>query len=138
MYSSVGRPSLPPERLLKAQLVIALFSVRSGRLLCEMVDYNILFGWLLDMPLDEPALDNSTFGANRDRLLQQQVAPQFFTQVVGYAREAVQAAPHTHKHLTTTIEKIESGLMWFKPMVGMRRQTDLLGPVLGSHREHQC
>lgn len=88
MYSHVGRPSIPPERLLKAQLLLALFSVRSDRLLCEMLDYNILFRWFLDMALDEPTVDHSTFSANRDRLLQHQVAQQFFDEVVSYAREA--------------------------------------------------
>src|SRR5215467_3985656 len=53
MYAEVGRPSIPPERLLKAQLLIALFSVRSDRLFCEQLDYNILFRWFLDMSLQE-------------------------------------------------------------------------------------
>ena len=54
MYSKVGRPSIPPERLLKAQVLIALYSVRSDRLFCETLDYNILFRWFLDMSLEEP------------------------------------------------------------------------------------
>lgn len=88
MYSRVGRPSIPPERLLKAHLLIALYSVRSDRLFCERLDYDILFRWFLDMSLDEPSWDHSTFSANRDRLLAHAVARQFFDAVVGQARHA--------------------------------------------------
>ena len=88
MYSRVGRPSIPPERLLKAQLLIALYSVRSDRLFCERLDYDILFRWFLDMSLDEPRWDHSTFSANRERLLAHEVARQFFDAVVGQARQA--------------------------------------------------
>jgi transposase len=86
MYSPMGRPSIPPERLLKAQLLIALYSVRSHRLFCEQLDYNILFRWFLDMSLDEPSFDASTFSQNQERLLQHAVAPRFFDAVVGLAR----------------------------------------------------
>ncbi len=86
MYSVVGRPSIPPERLLKAQLLIALYSVRSDRLFCERLDYDILFRWFLDMSLDEPSFDHSTFSKNSERLLQHQVAWKFFDAVVRYAR----------------------------------------------------
>jgi transposase len=88
MYSHVGRPSIPPERLLKAHLLIALYSVRSDRLFCERLDYDILFRWFLDMSLDEPSWDPSTFSANRDRLLAHDVARQFFDAVVSQARRA--------------------------------------------------
>jgi transposase len=88
MYSSVGRPSIPPERLLKAQLLIALYSVRSDRLFCERLDYDILFRWFLDMNLDEPSWDHSTFSANRDRLLAHEVGRRFFDAVVAQARRA--------------------------------------------------
>jgi transposase len=59
MYSRVGRPSIPPERLLKAQLLIALYSVRSDRIFCEQLDYNLLFRWFLDMNADDPVFDHS-------------------------------------------------------------------------------
>jgi transposase len=68
LYSKIGRPSIPPERLLKAQLLIALYSVRSDRLFCETLDYNILFRWFLDMSLQEASFDASTFSKNRERL----------------------------------------------------------------------
>jgi transposase len=86
IYSPMGRPSIPPERLLKAQLLIALYSVRSHRLFCEQLDYNILFRWFWDMSLDEPSFDASTFSQHQERLLQHAVAPRFFDAVVGLAR----------------------------------------------------
>src|SRR6185295_13195848 len=61
MYAKGGRPSIPPERLLKATLLMALYSVRSERLFCEALDYNILFRWFLDMNLEEAGLDQSNF-----------------------------------------------------------------------------
>ena len=87
MYSKMGRPSIPPERLLKAQLLIALYSVRSDRMFCEMLDYNILFRWFLDMNLEEPSFDATTFTKNRERLLKHAVAEKFFGSVVSLARE---------------------------------------------------
>ena len=87
MYSKMGRPSVPPERLLKAQLLIALYSVRSDRLFCEMLDYNILFRWFLDMNMEEGSLDATTFTKNRERFLEHEIAEKFFSLVVGLARE---------------------------------------------------
>ena len=86
MYSAIGRPSIPPERLLKASLLMAFYTVRSERLFCEQLDYNILFRWFLDMNMDEPSFDNSTFTKNRDRLLAHDVAKEFFVSVVLQAR----------------------------------------------------
>jgi len=86
MYSAIGRPSIPPERLLKASLLMALFTVRSERLLCDQLDYNMLFRWFLDMDLIEPSFDHSSFTHNRDRLLEHEVAPKFLTAVLDRAR----------------------------------------------------
>jgi transposase len=88
MYSSIGRPSIPPERLLKAQLLIALYSVRSERQFCERLDYDLLFRFFLDMNLDDPSWDATTFTKNRDRLVQHEVARQFFEAVVRQAKGA--------------------------------------------------
>lgn len=85
MYGSGGRPSIPPERLLKASLLISLYSVRSERAFCEQLDYDLLWRWFLDMSLMEPSLDQSTFSKNRGRLLKHAVAQQFFDQVVRQA-----------------------------------------------------
>lgn len=86
MYSKVGRPSIPPERLLKSQVLIALYTVRSDRMFCEQLAYNLLFRWFLDMNMDEPAFDHSSFTKNRDRLLEHDIAGQFFAAVVEQAR----------------------------------------------------
>jgi transposase len=81
MYSDTGRPSIPPERLLKSLLLIALYSVRSDRLFCETLDYNILFRWFLDMNLEEASFDASSFSKNRERLLTHNVSQRFFDAV---------------------------------------------------------
>jgi len=88
MYSKVGRPSIPPERLLKSMVLMALYSIRSERLFCEQLDYNMLFRWFLDMNLEEPSFDHSTFSQNRERLLKHEVAAEFFTGVVELAASA--------------------------------------------------
>src|SRR3954449_5817694 len=87
MYSTIGRPSIPPERLLKSQLLIALFSVRSERQFCERLDYDLMFRFFLHMSLIDETFDASTFAKNRDRLMQAEVARLFFEAVVRSARE---------------------------------------------------
>jgi len=87
MYAECGRPSIAPERLLKASLLIALYSVRSERLFCEMLDYNMLFRWFLEMNLEERAFDHSTFSVNRARLIEHDIAKQFFCAAVSSARD---------------------------------------------------
>src|SRR6188472_1320199 len=69
MYSAEGRPSVPPERLLKSSLLMALYSVRSETLFCEQLGYNMLFRWFLDMDMTEGTFDQTTFTKNRERLL---------------------------------------------------------------------
>ena len=88
MYSKTGRPSIPPEQLLKASLLMALYSVRSERQFCEQLDYNLLFRWFLDMGMEEASFDHSTFSANRQRLLEHEVAKQFFVAVIDQAKRA--------------------------------------------------
>ena len=88
MYADFGRPSIPPEKLLRAQLLQMLYSVRSERLLMEEIDYSILFRWFVGLNLDEAVWDATTFTKNRDRLLEGSVAKQFLLQVVERAREA--------------------------------------------------
>jgi transposase len=86
MYSKRGRPSIPPESLLKASLLIALYSVRSERQFCERLEYDLLFKWFLDQDINTPAFDASTFSKNRQRLLDHDVAQQFFAAVLAEAR----------------------------------------------------
>jgi len=88
MYSEGGRPSVPPERLLKSSLLMALYTIRSERMFCEQLGYNLLFRWFLDMDMSEAAFDASTFSKNRARLIEHDVAAQFFVQIVAQARAA--------------------------------------------------
>jgi len=82
LYSSIGRPSIPPEKLLRALLLQLLYSIRSERLLMEELDYNILYRWFVGLSLDDPIWDATTFTKNRDRLLDGDVADAFFTEVL--------------------------------------------------------
>jgi transposase len=88
MYSTVGRPSTPPERLLKATLLMAFFSIRSETLFCEQLNYNLLYRWFLDMGMDEEGFVQETFSKNRERLMKHRVASAFFGKVVEQARAA--------------------------------------------------
>src|SRR5262249_45468030 len=82
LYASVGRPSIPPERLLRAQLLQIFYSIRSERLLMEQLDYNILFRWFVGLSMDEPIWDATVFTKNRDRLLNHDLARSFLGRVV--------------------------------------------------------
>ena len=86
MYASAGRTSVPPEKLLRAQLLQMLYSIRSERLLMEEIDYSVLFRWFVGLNLDEEVWDATTFTKNRDRLLEAEVAEEFLAQVVERAR----------------------------------------------------
>src|SRR5215467_13981277 len=86
MYAKVGRPSIPPEQLLRAQLLQMLYSIRSERLLMEEMDYNLLFRWFVGLNADDEVWDATVFSKNRDRLLEADVAKEFLAQVVEQAR----------------------------------------------------
>jgi transposase len=81
LYSEVGRPSIPPERLLRALLVQVFYSIRSERLLMEQLDDNLLFRWFVGLEIDDRVWDPTVYTKNRDRLLNQDVAQSFFSQV---------------------------------------------------------
>jgi len=85
LYSHTGRPSIPPEQLLRALLLQAFYSVRSERQLMEQLDYNLLFRWFVGLSMDDPIWDVTVFTKNRDRLLQGDVAQAFFEAVTGQA-----------------------------------------------------
>jgi len=85
LYARVGRPSIPPERLLRAQLLQIFYSIRSERLLMEQLDYNILFRWFVGLGMDEPIWSPTVFTKNRDRLLNQELAREFLRRVVARA-----------------------------------------------------
>ena len=86
MYAAGGRASVPPETLLKATVLMAMYSIRSERAFCERLNYDLLFKWFLDMRIDQPAFDATTFTKNRERLLEHEVADEFFAAVVRQAK----------------------------------------------------
>ena len=117
MYAQIGRPSIPPERLLKASLLISLYSVRSERGFCEQLDYNLLFRWFLGMNLMEPSFDPTVFTKNRERLLKHRVGQALFDEVV---LEADRRGLLSDEHFTVDGALIEAAasLKSFKPKDG--------------------
>ena len=88
LYSHTGRPSIPPEQLLRALLLQAFYSVRSERQLMEQLDYNLLFRWFVGLSMDDPIWDPTVFTKNRERLFQGDIAQAFFAAVLTQARQA--------------------------------------------------
>ena len=129
IYSEIGRPSIPPERLLKAQLLIALYTVRSDRLFCETLDYNILYRWFLDVGLEESSFDASTFSKNRERLAKEEVALKFFDAVVRVARN-LELLSDEHFSVDGTLIGAWASLKSFRP-----RDSGGSGPDAGGDRD---
>src|ERR1700722_9252908 len=82
LYSGLGRPSIPPEMLLRAMLLQAFYSVRSERHLMERLEFDLLFRWFVGLGVDDPVWDHSTFSKNRDRLLDGEIAAKFLNAVL--------------------------------------------------------
>ncbi len=138
MYSTLGRPSIPPERLLKASLLMALYTVRSERLFCEQLDYNLLFRWFLDLEMDQASFDHSTFSRNRARLLEHQVAGEFFRAVVEQAR-SLKLLSDEHFTVDGTLIEAWASLKSFKHKDARPRQPpdDPGNPSVNFHRERR-
>ncbi len=121
MYSNVGRPSIPPEALLKSCLLIALFSVRSERQFCEQLGYNLLFRWFLDQTLNDAPFDHTVFAKNKDRMLQSEVARKFFD---GIVQEAKRAHLLSAEHFTVDGTLIEAwaSIKSFVPKNGPKKK----------------
>ncbi len=88
MYKESGRYSVPPERLLRGLVLQALYAIRSERLLCEQLGYNLLFRWFVGLGMEDPAWDHSTYTQNRDRLIDHQAVKSLFGRVMQQAQEA--------------------------------------------------
>ena len=86
-YSPIGAVSIAPERLLRAQLLQILYSIRSERQLAEQIGYNLLYRWLIGLTIDDVVWNHSSFSANRDRLLEKAVIPELFAEAVQLARK---------------------------------------------------
>ena len=103
LYSSIGRPSIPPEKLLRAMLLQAFYSIRSERLLMERLEYDLLFRWFVGIGIDDAAWDHSVFSKNRDRLLAGDIAAKFLA--------AVLAQPKVKKLLSTDHFSVDGTLI---------------------------
>jgi transposase len=117
MYAAGGRPSVPPEVLLKSTVLMAMYSIRSERAFCERLNYDLLFKWFLDMRIDQPAFDATVFTKNRKRLLEHEVADEFFAAVV---RQAKLRRYISSEHFTVdgTLLKAWASHKSFKPKDG--------------------
>jgi transposase len=123
LYSTTGRPSIPPEKLLRALLLQMLYSIRSERLLVEELDYNILYRWFVGLSLDDPIWDATTFTKNRDRLLAGDVADAFFAEVLA-AIKADGLLSDEHFTVDGTLLEAWASHKSFKPKGGAGRLPD--------------
>jgi transposase len=114
LYSDVGRPSIPPEKLLRTLLLQALYSVRSERQLMEQLDYNLLFRWFVGLAMDAPIWDVTVFTKNRDRFLAGEVAAQFFQAVLGQP-EVKALLSDEHFSVDGTLIEAFASMKSFKP-----------------------
>jgi transposase len=123
MYASEGRPSIAPEKLLRAQLLQMLYSIRSERLLMEDIDYSMLFRWFVGLNLDEEVWDATTFTKNRDRLLEAEVAKLFLLDVVEQARKK---GLTSNEHFTVdgTLLEAWASMKSFRPKGGKQQPPD--------------
>lgn len=114
IYAENGRPSIPPERLLMAKVLMALYSIRSERQFCERLQYDLLFRWFLDLNPDESTFDHSTFSQNQGRLLKHKVADLFFAEVVWLAKHRGWLSDQ-HFSVDATLIESWASLKSFKP-----------------------
>ena len=125
IYAQEGRPSVPPETLLKGKVLQALFTVRSDRQLAARMQTDLMFRWFVDLPLDQSAFDASTYSKNQSRLLQHQVADLFFSEVVELARKHGWVS---NDHFSVDGTLIEA----WASMKSFRRKDDDEGPGSGN------
>lgn len=114
MYSHTGRPSIPPERMLKAMLLQVLYSIPSNVKLVEQLHFSILFRWFLGLGLDEPVWDHSSFSKNQERLIQTNIAARFLTEVLEQARRK-KLLSKDHFSVDGTLIKAWASIKSFKP-----------------------
>jgi|SRR5215831_5248444 len=117
MYAEGGRPSIPPEKLLRALLLQCLYSVRSERMLVEQLDYNLLFRWFVGLNMDDPIWDFTVFSKNRERLLEAEVSRAFFEEIGELAREQGLLSDE-HFTVDGTLIEAWAGQKSFKPRAG--------------------
>ena len=131
LYSSTGRPSIPPENLLKSTVLMALYSIPSERRFCEQLDYNLLFRWFLDMGVVDDGFDHSVFSKNRQRLLEYHVADLFFMEIVELAREQKLLSAE-HFTVDGTLIDAWASMKSFTPKTGKKKPSKDNGSNGGS------
>ena len=137
MYADLGRPSIPPEHLLKACLLIALYSIRSERRFCERLQYDLLFKWFLDLNIMDTAFDASSFSKNKERLLEHQVAREFLGAVVAQARRQ-KLLSEDHFTVDGTLLEAWASLKSFRPKDGSDApKSGDSNPSIDFHGEHR-
>ena len=136
MYSEIGRPSIPPEKLLRALLLQVLYTIRSERMLMEQLNYNLLFRWFVGLNMDDPVWDVTVFTKNRVRLLAANVARSFFDLVVATANEQ---GLMSNEHFTVdgTLLEACAGLKSFRRKEANEKDTpdDPGNPTVNFHGE---
>lgn len=127
LYSRTGRPSIPPERLLRALLLQVLYTVRSERMLIEQLEYNLLFRWFVGLGMDAPVWDPTVFTKNRDRLLNGEIDKLFFEEVLA---EAWERGLLSDEHFTVdgTLVEAWAGVKSFKRKDGKDQEPPADGP----------
>ena len=135
LYSTMGRPSIPPEKLLRALLLQLLYSIRSERLLMEELDYNILYRWFVGLSLDDAVWDATTFTKNRDRLLDGDIAEAFFAEVLAAIKDDGLLSDE-HFTVDGTLLEAWASHKSFKPKGGSERPPDdPKNPTVNFHGE---
>ncbi len=114
LHSSFGRDSIPPEKLLRAQLLMAFYTIRSERQLMEQINYNLLFRWFVGFSMDDEVWVHSTFTKNRDRLLDGEVAQRFFARVLAQADRAGLLSKE-HFSVDGTLIEVLASLKSYRP-----------------------
>ena len=117
LYPGMGRPSVPPEKLLRAMLLQAFYSVRSERQLMERIEFDLLFRWFVGIGIDDPVWDHSSFSKNRDRLLEGEIAAQFLTAVLSQPR-VKRLLSSEHFSVDGTLIQAWASMKSFWPMDG--------------------
>jgi transposase len=136
LYSTTGRPSIAPEKLLRALLIQILYSVRSERMLMEQLNYNMLFRWFVGLSMDDEVWDATTFSKNRKRLLEGNIADAFFDQVVNQA-QALGLLSEDHFTVDGTLLEAAASLKSFKKKDDQEQSTpdDPGNPTVNFHGE---
>src|SRR5208337_2559731 len=117
LYAPIGRPSIPPEKLLRAMLLQAFYSIRSERQLMERLEFDLLFRWFLGLGVDDPVWDHSVFSKNRDRLLEGDIAVKFLNAILEQPR-VKRLLSTDHFSVDGTLIQAWASMKSFKPKNG--------------------